>query len=91
VTHGAAAACVTRGADVVARGAAHRMAAACVACGDREAGEASRGGSWRGRDTAVAVGLGARSEWHDRNSAQAHACKQAIRWVRPVHAGVALG
>jgi hypothetical protein len=84
VTHGAAAACVARGANVVARGAAHGMAAACVACGDRETGEARWGGSWRGRDTAVAVGVGARSEWHDRNGAQARACKQAIRWVRLV-------
>jgi hypothetical protein len=53
---------VAAAATQQARGTAHRVAAACMACGGREAGGARRSGSWRGQDAALAVGLGARSE-----------------------------
>jgi hypothetical protein len=38
----------------LARGAAHRVAAACMACGGREVGGARRSGSWRGRNSTQA-------------------------------------
>jgi hypothetical protein len=82
VTHGAAAACVVRGADMaVGRHRRREVAAACVACGGREAGGTRQSGSWSGRDAALAVGVGARSKRRDRNGSHAHACKPAIRWA----------
>jgi hypothetical protein len=89
VMHGTTAACVARGADVVAgrqrrrevvavvtqlsracdasvraptRGAAHGVVAACATRGGWEASGARRSGNWHGRDAAVVIGVGMRSE-----------------------------
>jgi hypothetical protein len=59
------------GVRAPARGATHGMAAASVARGGREAGGTRWSGSWRGRDGALAVGIGARSERHPGAHVQA--------------------